>query len=517
MFRWNATVVSAALCLGIVALPAPGEPSSGTKNNVTGEGSSRPLKAPLTLETAVRWALRQNPDLETFDWELRASDAHILQAGLRPNPTLSVELEDIRLTDAATTGETWGLSAGLSGLPGLSYEGERESGPDSVFGAVEFTMTVSQLIELGGKRAKRVAVAEREKALVRWDYEIARANVLAGVASAFYDVLAAQATVVQQEALLELAQDITRSINVRVDAGKVSPLEGSKAQIALARTERTLQDARHDLEAARIRLAAWWGESQARFGPAEGTLDALKTPPALETMLAALEDNPDLARWPAEVARRESARDLARSQRIVDPELVLGLKSKGLDGGDNRGIGFDSGGSLSFRRGSASPDRDWDNTLILGLSVPLPVFDRNQGNIAAAEANLAKSAAERRAVEVKVKSALATNLERLRRAYDAVNLLDENVLPQAEMVLEKTRRGYQEGKFSYLDVLDAQRTLYDAQSSRLNEVAAYHQARVTIERLTGKNLARWTAGANEKSAPETVEAPQVVEDSNDAR
>ena len=206
------------------------------------------MKAPegvLRLPQAQALALMQNPDLAAFAWEVRAGEARTLQAGLPPNPEVGVEVENV---------------AGAGDFQGVD--------------GAEVTVGISQVIELAGKRRKRTHVAALERDLAAWDYETARLDVLTQVTQAFVDVLRVQERLAVDADLVRLAEQIYRIVIERVKAGKVSPLEATRARVALATSRIALQRAQRELTAARERLTATWG---GRLPPLSG-LRAISNP-----------------------------------------------------------------------------------------------------------------------------------------------------------------------------------------------------------------------------------------------
>lgn len=478
-----------ALLFAICAI-APGvqaEPSS----ELAETSSVEPVDA-LTMETAITWALANNPELATFPWALRAADARILQAGLRPNPELAVEIEELSLGNGPLErAESQGLSVSPpygGSLPNLAWNRERESGGRDFLDEAELTLSISQVFERGGKRKHRRAVAQAEKTVVQWDYEVARTNIAAGVAQAFLDVMAAQEEVALQIELEELAQEVARTINTRVAAGKVSPLEGTRADIALETTTLDLDMARSHLATAQARLCAWWAGSTDDFKHVVGQLDAITELPTKAALEEDIQANPDLARWAAEIAQREAILNLEMSQRRVDPTVTLGLRTSGVDSSGSRSFGVDTGGTFGISRDHRSLDRERSNSILLGLSVPLPLFNRNQGNIAEAAALVSQGAAEERQTRAQITGDLNALWEASDGAYRALDRLQNGVMPRAQETFEKTQRGYTEGKFSFLDVLDAQRTLFDTRTKYLGYLVDFHRGRILLERLTGRSL-----------------------------
>jgi cobalt-zinc-cadmium efflux system outer membrane protein len=390
----------------------------------------------VTLAQAQALALVQNPRLAAFGWEVRAREAQILQAGLLPNPEVDVEVENF---------------AGSGALREL-----RSS---------EITILLSQLIELGGKRRTRVRVAALESTLAAWDYETTRIEVLTQVTQAFVEVLSAQTRVRLNEDLVRLAEQGLHTVGERVRAGKVSPVEETRFQVALSTSRIALEHAQRDLEAARQRLVTTWGGSTPAFTSAEGTLDTLSTIPPAERLLALIAQNPEVARWATEMVQRQAAIEREEAQRIPDPTLRGGFRHLSETG---------------------------DNALVMGLSVPFPVFNRNQGRVLEARYRLAKAGEERRAAEAQVRTALAEAYGALSRAFVEATRLRNEVLPGAQRAFEAINEGYRQGKFGLLDVLDAQRTLFEARGRYLEALAAYHQAVAEVERLIGERLSSVT-------------------------
>jgi len=180
----------------------------------------------LVLPQALALALTQNPELAAFSWETRAREAAALQASFFPNPTFGA--------NAANFGNK--VIRGFDG--------------DVV------TLELSQLIELGGKRAARTEAAALTKELADWDYESKRVDVLTQVSQAFIEVLTAQQRLALTQQTQELAKQMLVTTSARVQAGKVSPVEETKAKTARASVQIELMRAQRELEAARKRLAA---------------------------------------------------------------------------------------------------------------------------------------------------------------------------------------------------------------------------------------------------------------------
>ncbi|MBM4035132.1 MAG: TolC family protein [Planctomycetes bacterium] len=413
------------------------------------EGAAAPTadepKAALALREALALALLHSPELAGASWDLRVAEAKMLQAGLRPNPELEAGFEGFGGT---------GDKRGLKGL--------------------EATLQLSQVIELGGKRLKRVRAAAAEGRLAAWDYEAKRLDVLTDTAKAFVEAVAAQERVKLAEELAALAERVLGVVAERVRAGKVAPLEEHKAKAELATARIGLGQARHKAEAARRRLVTLWGGTVPAFERVLGDLAVPVSdfnPQSQWAGLAALlKQNPDIARWEDEMQQRQAALELERANRIPNLSLSPGLGYFG---------------------------ESEDAAMLLGLVLPLPIFDRNQGGILEARYRAAKALEEKRAAEAKARAELAVAYGELASAFEEVRGIQAEVLPASQAAYALANEGFKEGKFAFLDVLDAQRTLFEARGDLIAALAEYHKALAEVERLIGQSFVP-TAAASRK-------------------
>lgn len=392
-----------------------------------------PLTGEITLGDALAAALQRSPALATASYDVRSREALAIQAAARPNPALGVELED------------------------FAGSGSRQG-----FDSAQTTLSLAQLVELGGKRSGRMRLAELDTALASWDFETRRVAVLTDTTKAFIVLLALQEQAALGADLERVAAETLRSVASTVRAGAVSPVEEDRARVNLERVQLEVARTAKVLESARAQLAATWGEAQPQFARARGALDATPPVPELARLEAAVPESPELARWNAEIGQREAAVALERSRRIPDVTVSLGARH--------------------YAEGS-------DTGLVAGVSVPLPLFDRNRGNILDARHRIARAQAERRLADVSLRSALRVSYQDLLVASSEAAALRDAIIPRAERVFRETQRGYTTGLFRYVEVLDAQRTLFDARRELLDALAALQFAATDLERLTGTPLA----------------------------
>ena len=392
------------------------------------EAAERALRS-ISLAQALQRALAANPRLTAAERDIGIATGLKVQAGALPNPELSFELDN-----ALGSGRYKGLQS------------------------AETNLQLSQLVELGGKREARLAGGDAGIGTAVWQRRATRLEVLSETAIAFITVVSAQRRIEIFEEQISNLDQLIPQLQKRVQEGASSPAETLRAQVAadLFRVDR--ERARTQLATARRDLAILTGDSSPRFGEAVGRLANVGQPPSFQSVLQAIEANPQLMRWTAVTAQRNAELILARLKPIPDVHLSAGWRH--------------------FQ------DTD-DNAVRLGVSIPLPVLDQNTGNIIAAEEVLAKTGAER-AINKLVLISIAG------RAYDALNgalaelkLLRTSVIPNARSAAETIQSGYLQGRFTLLELLDVRGSVLQALLREQEALQNFHIAIATIEGLVG--------------------------------
>ena len=396
----------------------------------------------LELREALARTLESSPTLEIFPYRERAADFRILQAGLRPNPELAIEVENV-----AGSGEFSGTEA------------------------AEVTLALSQLIEFGDKRERRTLLAEMNRERVGVDYDVARLDVLAEAARRFIHVARDQALLAlseRRQALADRALDVAEK---RVETGRSSSAEASQARIEKARSALEMQRAERELAGARVRLAASWGETDPQFRAVEADLFRFPALPPFETLQSELDRAPDLERYLTLERVRAAELRLTQANGRQDARVGLGVRR------------FEDSN---------------DHALMLQFSMPLPLSNRNQGNIAAAREELAMTTAERRQARLAIYTTLFGLYQELLLAHAEATILREEVLPEAQRALEQIQSGYDVGRFSYLEMVEARRQRLDVEQDAIEAAASFHTLLLELERLTGTPLVaiRQTADSN---------------------
>ncbi len=386
----------------------------------------------ITLSQALSIALVRNPELRAFSWEIRAQEAQTLQAGLPPNPEISFEFEDFGGTG--------------------SVEG---------FDGTETTILLSQLIPLGGKLSKRRKVESLNTDLAEWDYEATRLNVLTKTVLFYLNVLAAQERYTLQSELFNLAERVHATVSERAQAGEISPIQEKMSQVALSGTKIKLERSKRELEASKRVLSSMWNGTEPKFQLVKGDLYFITPIPTFENLQALLSESPEIARWSTEIEQREATIKLEQANAIPDPFISGGYRH------------------ISERN---------DNAFVVGLSIPIPILNRNQGSISKARRKLKKAVEEQQNAETIVNTALAGAFEKLSTSYEEATLLKNIILPEAESAYELIFEGYREGEFPLLNVLVAQKAVFDTKLQYIDALLSYHSSRANVERLIGTPL-----------------------------
>jgi cobalt-zinc-cadmium efflux system outer membrane protein len=411
-----------ALCAALLFAPA----AYGKK---TSPSASDPEK--LTMEDAIQKTLAASPRLASAEEDVRASEGARMQAGLRPNPEASLQTENF-----VGSGEYGGVDRS------------------------ETTLGLSQVIERGGKRMGRMAVAERETAISRFGQAMERLETIRDVAVAYASAAAAQETLKLTAEQKDLANDLFKEAVARVNAAREPLIRKSKAEIAVSAAGFAHERATRELSHAKHALANLWGGHDDRFRIDEKDFFLL-TPPMTEAEAEGrMKRHPELGRYRADQGRMEARYALEKMQSVPDLRVHVGLRD--------------------FRE---SGDRAW----IAGVSVPIPAFNRNQGNIEKARHEAAKAESDAQAAALAMTARLHEALEAQTNAYRLANLLKTSILPAAEKTFALSRQGYRSGKFPYLEVLDAERTLFEAKERHIVALKEYRLAKAEAEFLTARH------------------------------
>ncbi len=379
-----------------------------------------PLPPSLTLAQALDEAEARSPAIIAAQAEVQAADARIRQAGFRSNPEISVEVENF-----LGTGELRG------------------------FRGTETTVAVNQRLDLGGRRQSRVGTARAQLVSARLRLAIARADLGQQIREQFARAVTARERLRLAVENEERARELARITGELVDAGREPPLRALRARSAAAQAVAELEGARAEEAASRGLLASLFGVS---------------TPPA-SVVGALLDLQPRIVdpEQSLEVRLADSERLIAESNlrqeqvaRKLDPAVGLGIRHVRETG---------------------------DVGLVAGLSMPLPVFDRNQGNIAAARSNVIAAEARRTSAAASARVRGQNAIANVAAAEARVGALDRAAVPEAAEALRLTQLSYREGRASLLELLDAQEAYRNAQAALIDARLALALATAELGRI----------------------------------
>ncbi len=378
----------------------------------------------LTLADALNRAGASSPFQDAATAGIRAAEAQRRVAGLRPNPSIVGEAENV-----AGTG---------------IYQGLRSS---------ETTLGLALPLELGGKRGARIAVAEAQIGRAGLRSEIARADLRLRVTQTYNSAAAAQRRVIIAEDQVGIAAEVLRAARVRVQAGRASPLEEQRADVARIAAEGALERTRRSAEAASGNLARLLGTPVGQLD--RSWFDAVPSAGTMRPMAASGTLTVAAARADLDTASAQVR--LARSQRV--PDLTVSASARRLE-------------------------QTNDVAAVFGVSIPLNVFNNGRASIAVAEAQREQSDAQRRIALLDAEQDVATAQADAENAATTARNATGPALAAATEAARIARIGYREGKFGQLDLLDAERTLLETRTAAIDALAAHHDAQARLERLT---------------------------------
>ena len=391
----------------------------------------------LTLDQAIVNVLERSPMLKAADYESKAAAARIRTAKQSPRYRGSVELENF---------------AG-SGL---------HSGTD----LLETTLSLSKVLELGDKSTLRGDLSYNKAMLLRNEQDSKRLDLLAETTKRFIEVIADQQRLVNANDSINIAIRTKQVVEKRVKAGKSATAELRRANIALARSELKLDHAKHKLDSARLKLATLWGEmpreeSQISFTTAVANLFEIEQAKPFESLVTLLERNPDLVRFATEKRLAQSRSLLAKSAGQSDIKISGGLRH------------------FNFTN---------DTALILSLNIPFGSSSRATSNIEESEMMALRDPYAYQQRHLTLYSTLFELHQEIRHSIDAVTALRETIIPQAEHALQDYEKGYAAGRYSFLELTEAQQLLLDLKLETVIAASDYHLYLIEIDRLTGAGL-----------------------------
>jgi cobalt-zinc-cadmium efflux system outer membrane protein len=397
--------------------------------NLSFSVGATPVDKTISLQQVIIRVLQQNPTIRAMDYRASAAAARIEQAGQTTPWRVGLELENVAGSD--------------------TYSGAER---------LESTLSLATVLELGNKPDLRGDVALLRSGLLNDEQSAQRLDIVAKASRQYLQVLILQHRIALFEQVRQTRTQTLKSVNKRVNAGRSPTAERYRAEMALKSTELKLQFQQNALDVARLQLASMWGETSADFGTLTADIYDLKPLESFETLKARLEQNPRIVQFATQLRLAEARYRLAQSRRSLDLQLSGGVRHQ----------------------------RETDDTaLLFSFSLPLGSGSRAQPYMDEALARQQLQPYEQQEQRLELLTALHEAYQNMRYAYQAQKTLQEQIIPRAKLALQDYRQGYQSGRYSLLELNDAQQSLIDSHLERVATAATYHRARFEIERLTG--------------------------------
>lgn len=407
-------------CLVIVVCAAVIGSASNAQDMLTGT---------ISLRNALNATIEAHPSLRSFPLRNEALQGTRELADLRPAFTIGAEVEN-----ALGTGDI------------------RD------FTGAEATLRLSNVVEMGGKRAARVGVVSRRIEALDAEQRVVELDLLVEVVRRFIDVATTQEQVELQSQYTAIAEQTINIIQPLVTAGQAPQLELDRANSALLRARLAEQAATARLESASIRLANMWANNFPRFDAVDADFLSVGQVGSIESILSELSENPDIEYFAAETRLLEAQLQLAQTRQQGDISWSAGIQH--LKEFDDTGLAF-------------------------GVTIPLSNKARASGAMRTARANLQEVEARRLTALNAIEGEIRSLHQSLRQAITEVNSLQQQVIPVLQNVQQQTQAAYAVGNYSYVELISAQQEFLDAQLSLISSASNAHKIRAEIERLSG--------------------------------
>lgn len=379
----------------------------------------------LPLSVAMNRAATADPSLSAQGQRLRGAEGSLLQAGVKPNPRLDLQVENL--------------------LGSQPYGG---------IDRTETTLTYQQTLERGDKRQARIGVVRAERDLIVANSRIRSLALMTEVQALWIEAVVAEAEARLAQDRLALARQAQIEVTRRVKAARDPLFAGSLADSDVAQAQIAVDQARQKADAIKMQLAAYWN------GPVDFDLD----PAWLEDLSAAnvtptMMETPEIERLRAQQRIATAQIALETSKRAQDPTVEAGVRH------------FKADGAVAF---------------VVGGSIPLGRYDTNQGAIIRSQAEAEAAATDIEASERIRLREIAAITPRLVSYAEEVQRIDAEVMPQAQRAVIQVREGFARGGFTYRDVIGAQDALIGIKTRRLAVLKTFQLERARREQLAGQ-------------------------------
>ncbi len=382
----------------------------------------------LKLNDAIMIGLSHSPKLKGYAMEIQKYKASALQTKLYPNPEVGFDLENI---------------FGSGGYGGI--------------GNSESTFFISQNVVINKKLKAGYKVEILKSDVASWQLEKEKLLLISGIRKSFINISSLKHKEKLNKRLLEISLQFQKNLQRRAEAGKVSPAEVVRASLISTSLEIVIRKGEMEIASEIEKLKRILGLTELSFNQVEDICNLEYEIPNFEKLQNLMLNNPGLARYRTEI--KSNSAEIIFQKTLAIPDVSL---------------------SLGFRRINETKD----NVMLIGASIPINIFNDNRGNIQKAQIN-AKQTKQFYEASILNYEAQLNYLVNNTKAYSVmIEKLENELLPNARKAYEIISNGNMLGRFTVLDVLDAQRSLYELESQFVNAVAEYNLNVVELEELT---------------------------------
>jgi cobalt-zinc-cadmium efflux system outer membrane protein len=386
----------------------------------------------MQLEEFTQLALTTNPTLKQADALVRQSAGQARQAGLYPNPSVGYQGEEIR---------------------GGSFRGGKE-------GAF-----VQQTFVLGGKLGLRRNVFEQQKREDEIGVSEQRYRVLSDVSQTFYSTLAAQEVVNVQQRLLSLAMDAVTTVHQLANVGQADAPDVLQAEVEAEQAKVDYNTAQRTFIQMFQSLAALVGNPNLSVSPLRGDLSHPPEIKAEQIVQQILRDSPSVKRAQQDIARAQAELKSAKREPIPDLRIQAGVQNNFEPVGE---FGTTPVGLHAF----------------VTAGINLPVFNRNQGNVAAAGAEISRAEGEVNRVKLSLRQSIQPVLQGFQSDQVQADRYKGEMIPRAERAYQLYLAKYKQMGAAYPQVLVSQRTLFQLQVGYIHVLENLWKSAISLQNFT---------------------------------
>jgi len=411
---------------------------------LTAERSAR-AEGGMTIDQAVAIAMQRNRDVLATKLDIEAAQIDKIAASVYPNPVFSYTVGNVVVGN------------------GNPQDKGVDPGPLS---QLVHTVGVSEIIDVWNKRGARMRASDRGIEHRRLVVEDALREIAYAVRAAFADLAREQLENELARTMKSRYDETIRVSGARFRAGEISEAEFRKIELEGFKYQNAVIDADTELDLSRQRLAALLGLGSPSDLPGPATMpNDARTAPSLGVLVThALQDRPDLRA--AAQGRELAGATLESAKRDAYPDISLGV---------------------AFTHSEFQVSGDNPNAAALTLSLPLPVFDRNQANIARAHNDAKRYENDLARLEIQIRQEVAQSVRKLERASSLLDLYEQGgMLDRADKALKVAENSYKAGSVSLIELLEAQRTYIDTRAQYLRAQHDYRQAVIDVAHATGR-------------------------------